>query len=178
MSERPRPVTPTYLERAALHYLERYTSSAENLRRVLTRKVRRRLEPGQPVTEDLAAMIAEVVERVIRSGLVDDRSYADTKVSALMRRGTSTRSIRTKLLAKGVPDETIAGVLETNEPDDLVLARRYAQRKRLGPWRREPNPELREKDLAALCRAGFSYRVASAVLDASPDLEDPERWPG
>jgi regulatory protein len=170
MSERP--VTAAYLERAALHYLERYASSAENLRRVLTRKVRRRLAPGEPVTEEMAAMVAEVIERVIRSGLVDDRSYADMKVNALMRRGTSTRAIRTKLMAKGVPGETVASALDANEPDDLALARRYAERKRLGPWRREPTPELREKDLAALCRAGFSFRIAAAVLGASPEYDD------
>ena len=163
MSERP--VTAAYLERAALHYLERYASSAENLRRVLTRKTRRRLAPGEPVTEDTAAMIAEVVERVIRSGLIDDRSYADMKVNSLMRRGASTRAIRTKLLAKGVPGETVASALDAKEPDDLALARRYAERKRLGPWRRVPSPETRDKDLAALCRAGFSYRVASAALE-------------
>jgi regulatory protein len=169
MSERP--VTAAYLERAALHYLERYASSAENLRRVLTRKVRRRLASGESVTGEMMAMIEEVVARVIRSGLVDDRSYAETRVSSLMRRGASTRAIRTKLLAKGVPGETIATALGAAEPDEFALARRYAERKRLGPWRREPGPETRERDLAALCRAGFSYQVASAVLAASADSE-------
>ena len=38
----PRQVTPAYLQRAALAYLERYASSAENLRRVLKRKVDKR----------------------------------------------------------------------------------------------------------------------------------------
>ena len=170
MSERP--VTAAYLERAALHYLERYASNAENLRRVLARKVRRRLAPGELVTEEMIAMIAEVVERVIRSGLVDDRSYADMKVSALMRRGASTRAIRTKLMAKGVPGETVASALDANEPDDLTLARRYAERKRLGPWRREPNPALHGKDLAALCRAGFPFRIAAEALGASPEQDD------
>jgi regulatory protein len=167
MSERP--VTAAYLERAALHYLERYASSAENLRRVLTRKARRRLAPGESLTDEMAALIEEVVARVIRSGLVDDRSYAETRVNSLMRRGASTRAIRTKLLAKGVAGETIATALGAAEPDEFALARRYAERKRLGPWRRPPGPETHEKDLAALCRAGFSYRIASAVLAASTE---------
>jgi regulatory protein len=169
-----RPVTAAYLERAALHYLERYASSAENLRRVLTRKARRRLAPGEPVTPEMAGMIEEVVARVIRSGFVDDRSYAETRVNSLMRRGASTRAIRTKLLAKGVPGETVATALDAAEPDDLALARRYAERKRLGPWRRAPGPETHEKDLAALCRAGFSYRIASAVLAASTESDGVE----
>ena len=38
----PRKVTAAYLQRAAMSYLERYASSAENLRRVLRRKVDKR----------------------------------------------------------------------------------------------------------------------------------------
>ena len=38
----PRKVTPAYLQRAAMAYLERYASSAEQLRRVLDRKVANR----------------------------------------------------------------------------------------------------------------------------------------
>ena len=37
----PRKATPKRLERVALHYLERYSSSSENLRRVLMRRVER-----------------------------------------------------------------------------------------------------------------------------------------
>ena len=37
----PRKVSPAYLERAALAYLERFAASAESLRRVLLRKVER-----------------------------------------------------------------------------------------------------------------------------------------
>ena len=38
----PRKVSEAYLQRAAMSYLERYASSAENLRRVLRRKVDKR----------------------------------------------------------------------------------------------------------------------------------------
>ena len=37
----PRKATPKRLQRVALHYLERYSSSSENLRRVLMRRVER-----------------------------------------------------------------------------------------------------------------------------------------
>ena len=164
----PRPVTPAYLERAALHYLERYASSAENLARVLARKARRRLDGDEP-DPGLDAAIAEVVARVVRSGLVDDRSFAETKVNSLMRRGTSTRVIRTRLKVKGVADDLAGEVLAAREPDDLALARRFAERKRLGRHRPRPDPERRERDLAALCRAGFSYGTAVRVLDEVGD---------
>lgn len=164
-----RPVTPAYLERAALHYLERYASTAENLRRVLARKARRRIAPGGESPPTLEADIAEVVERIVRSGLVDDRSFATMKVGALMSRGTSTRAIRTRLKIKGVPDEDAGAALAAHAPDDLALARRHARRKRLGPYRMRPDPARRERDLAALCRAGFPYRIAASVLDEDPD---------
>ena len=37
----PRKVTPKYLDNAALYYLSRYATSAENLRRVMMRKIHR-----------------------------------------------------------------------------------------------------------------------------------------
>ena len=48
----------------------------------------------------------------------------------------------------------------------LAAARRTARRRRLGPWRGEDQRAARrEKDLAALARAGFSYSVAKTVID-------------
>lgn len=167
----PRPVTPAYLERAALHYLERFASTADNLRRVLARKARRRLAEGGSLDPGIEADIVEVVARIVRSGLVDDRSFAEMKAGALMRRGTSTRDIRMRLRLKGVPDDAVAVVLAAHEPDDLALARRFAERKRLGRHRPRPDPALRDRDLAALCRAGFPYRIAAAVLDEGPQDE-------
>lgn len=165
----PRPVDTAYLERAALHYLERYASSAENLRRVLTRKARKRLGPEAAPDPALDAAIAETVARAVRSGLVDDRSFAAGKVGSLMRRGASTRAMRTKLRAKGVADDVAGAAIAAGEPDDLALARRHAERKRLGPFRVPPDPGKRERDLASLCRAGFPYRVAAQVLDGEPE---------
>lgn len=160
-----REVTPAYLERAALHYLERYSSGAENLRRVLLRKARRRGGPEAEHDPGLEAAIAEVVARIVRSGLVDDRSFAAAKVGTLIRRGTSTRAMRQRLAAKGLAEEVVATALAAEAPDDLALARRHAERKRLGPYRSRPDPARRERDLASLCRAGFPYRIAAQVVD-------------
>lgn len=186
-SGKGRPVDPAYLERAALHYLERFPSSADNLRRVLHRKAKRRLDrsgasenrdgetpDGEDVVDEaaLASDIAAVVARAERSGLVDDRSFATMTVGSLARRGASPRAMRLRLRGKGVADELIAAVVADGASDELALARRLAERKRLGAFRRPADPALHERDLAALCRAGFSYRVAQAAL-AGTD-EDPE----
>lgn len=168
----PRPVTPAYLERAALHYLDRYASSAENLRRVLLRKAERRLGREGERPPALEADVAALVERLVGMGFVDDRSFADAKVGSLVRRGTSPGAMRRRLRAKGVADDTAAAALAGHEIDDLALARRHAERKRLGPYRTRPDPAARARDLASLCRAGFPYRVAVQAL-AGPD--DPDR---
>lgn len=166
-------MTPAYLERAALHYLERYVSTAQNLARVLARKARRRLDGGEP-DPGLDAAIAEVVARIVRSGLVDDRGFAETKVNSLMRRGTSTRAIRTRLRVKGVADDLAGEVLAAREPDDLALARRHAERKRLGRYRPRPDPERRARDIAALCRAGFPYGIAVRALEEAGQDDAPQ----
>ena len=97
----PRKVTPAYLQRAALAYLERYASSAENLRRVLRRKVDKRCRLRGEDPAEFHEMIDEVVAKSLRSGLIDDTRYAEARVATLRRRGGSARAIQAKLSAKG-----------------------------------------------------------------------------
>jgi len=162
----PRPVTPAYLQRAALAYLERYASSAENLRRVLRRKVdtRCRLRGENPAA--FQDMIDEVVAKSLRTGLIDDARYAEARVATLRRRGGSARAIQAKLAAKGVDRSTIAEALEGGEEDDEEkAAHALARRRKLGPYRPGERAPYRDKDLAALARAGFRFDVARRVVD-------------
>ena len=48
---------------------------------------------------------------------------------------------------------------------ELEAARIAARRKRLGPWSRGDRAAQRQKDIAALARAGFSLAIARAVID-------------
>ena len=156
------------LERWALHYLGRYASSAENLRRVLTRRVRRRTPEAVPAA---GTLIDALVARYRESGLLDDAAYATARVHSLHRRGESMRAMRARLAAKGVPAADVADAvsgLRVAAPDpDLAAACVFARRRRLGPFRRAAADHARE--LGAFARAGFSRRVAEAVL-ACPDI--------
>lgn len=156
-------ITAAYLERAAISYLDRYASSGANLRRVLLRKAHRRSGMA-PEAETLAA-IDRVVEKAIRSGLVDDRFYAEAKLRSLLLGGSSARVARAKLAAKGLDRDVIGTVLAEADPDEFAQARRYAERRRLGPYRPVPDPARHARDLASLARAGFSYRAAFAALE-------------
>jgi len=172
----PRKVTPDYLERAALYHLERYASSAENLRRVLMRKVWRSEKQHVTDTEEAAGWVDALVERFCRTGLLDDARYAEARAASLHRRGDSRRAIRQKLSAKGLGTDDIDQALEQVAAEaladpDLEAAVRYVRRRRLGAFRRpEERADRRERDLAALARAGFSYDLAKRVIDS----DDPE----
>jgi regulatory protein len=165
----PRAVTPAYLDRAALAYLERFASSAQNLARVLKRKVERRCRMRSEDPAPFLALIDDVVARAVRGGLVDDRRYAEGRVASLRRRGGSARAIGAKLAAKGVARDTVAAVLVGAAEDELAAAHALARRRRLGPYRTGDRAAFREKDLAAFARAGFSFAVARRIVDEFTD---------
>lgn len=171
----PRKPTPTSLENAGLHYLARYAASAEQVRRVLMRRVDRAARAHPDLDRETAAgWIAALVERWRAAGLLDDATFAEAKVRSLRRRGASGRRIRDALSAKGVDRDTIdAAVAQadpTDAPAELEAARRLAKRRRIGPFRpADARAENRMRDLAALARAGFARDVAVRVIDADPD---------
>lgn len=172
----PRKVTPDYLERAALYHLERYASSAENLKRVLMRKAWRSEKHHGTDTAEAEGWIDTLVQRFCDSGLLDDARYAEARAASLHRRGDSQRAIRQKLAAKGIApddiDQALGQIAEEALVDpELEAAVRYVRRRRLGAFRRpEDRDDRRERDLAALARVGFSFDLAKRVIDS----DDPE----
>lgn len=170
-SRRPRKATPKSIENAAFAYLGRFATSAENLRRVLMRKVERSARAHGTERAEGAAAVDALIARFTRSGLLDDGAYAEGRALSLHRRGASVRAIRLKLRQKGVAgelvEEAVARLAEETPEPELTAALRLAERRRLGPYRAAAaRPEKRDKDLAALARAGFSYDVALRVVDA------------
>src|SRR5260370_17617739 len=83
-------IEPALIERWALHYLGRYASSAENLRRVLRRRVRRQYPLS---AQQVSALIDALVARYRSSGLLDDAAYAAGRAQSLHRRGDSLQAI-------------------------------------------------------------------------------------
>lgn len=176
MRKPARPITAKYLQNAATFYLERYPSTAEGLRRVLNRRVRRAEMTEAPVMDNVQEAISAIVAKFVDAGVIDDKAFAQTKARALHRRGTSTRLTRQKLKMAGVDgdtlDQAIAGLdqeLDTDpERRERQAAQSLARRKRLGPFRTVGDrKEHRLRDLAALARAGFAYDVARKVIDAA-----------
>jgi len=161
----PAAIGPALLEKWALGYLERFASSAENLRRVLRRRVRRRTADTE-TGRQAGVLIDDLVERYRRSGLIDDAAYAAARARGRLARGEPLRRIAAGLAAKGIAAEERAAALdslrETAPDPDLAAACAFARRRRLGPYRRGTGDRARE--LGAFARAGFARREAEMVL--------------
>jgi len=176
----PAKITAASLNKIALHYLERFASSAANLRRVLMRRARRAAaHHGSDLAED-AALVEALILRFQQSGLLDDQRYAAAKAASLQRRGGSRRAVTGRLAQQGVAAELIAETLQDlaaeSGASDLVAACAFIRRRRLGVYRASasrtgaPEKDTVMKDMAALARAGFSFDIARRVL-ACADTE-------
>jgi len=158
----------------ALRHLERYASSAENLHHVLQRRVRRRVGKDDDAVRAADALIDALVLRYRTSGLLDDTAYAAGRAKSGVARGRSLRRIAAGLAAKGVgaaDAATAMAALGDGAADpELAAACAFARRRRLGPYRRDPDAAAdRRRELAAFALAGFERRTAEAVLACADD---------
>lgn len=170
----PRKITADRLRNIALYHLQRYATSADNLRRVLERRVYKASKHHDTDLEQAKQWITEIVDGLVRSGAVNDGQYAEAKTLSMLRRGQSVRKVRAYLASKGVIGETIdqalAAASESVGDPDLEAAKTYAMRRRLGLFRTvEASPETRQKELAIMGRAGFRYDIARQIVDAEAD---------
>jgi regulatory protein len=172
-------LTMAILERAALRYLERYASSRENLRRVLLRRVAKAARDDPDAAAAGRALVETLVERYVQAGLLDDARYAEAKAAGLARAGASRYRIRGKLMQKDVAaeriDDALAALASRGEGSELFAACALIRRRRLGPYRKSGDRAAhRNKDLAALSRAGFALGLARRLLGA-PDIDTLEQ---
>lgn len=171
------PLTSADLTRYADWYVDRFGGTSTHLRRALWRKVGR-VEPDLTAARrgEVNAWIDEVMDRLTRAGLLDDARWASGKASRAIGRGVAPTQVAARLRAKGISEAGAREALqvaaaEGSVPLELRAAVAWARRRRVGPWRLEDDRSaLRQKDLAAAARAGFSWSVATRVVDA-PSVE-------
>lgn len=182
----PRKITPRYLENAALYYLQRYASSAGNLRRVLTRKVDRSCLFHGTAADEFYPVIDDLVARYEKSGLLNDTLYAEGRTASLRRQGKSRQAISANLKSKGLAQDTIQKALESVDgeraaddlPAELAAALKLARKRKIGRFNQKPesDPLLRRKqqarEMGIMARGGFSYDIARQALDFAADDED------
>jgi regulatory protein len=168
----PRKATATYLERAAMFHLQRFSTTSSGLRRVLLRRVQRSVRAHGTDLEEGRALVDSLIARLLRCGLLDDHRFALARAKALFERGSSFRGIALRLKAKGVPADEVHQALATLRESagdgqaELEAAVKLARKRRLGPYREQDlRLERRQKDLAVLVRAGFPFSLARAVIE-------------
>ncbi len=170
----PEPATARRLEQAALNYLERFASSSANLQRVLLRRVERAVRAHGGDRREGERLVAAIVARYVAASLLDDQSHAAQQAASLRRRGASRYAIRGRLARRGVDAALSAAALARVDTDagdgELAAACAFVRRRRLGPLRPPAaRAAHRQKDLAALARAGFALALARRVLAAEDD---------
>lgn len=166
----PRPLDPARLEEIALAYVARFSTSAVKFERYLKRKLRERGWQG-----DGPPAVAATVERYVELGYIDDETYARTKSGTLLRRGYGGRRVHQALAEAGIAEE-LRDEVAPGEAAAREAALTYARRRRFGPFGAAP-PEApaREKQLAAMMRAGHGFEAARALVDAASTAEA-EQW--
>jgi len=121
-------------------------------------EVRKKLE--QRGTSE--SMIVEVLERLQRSGLIDDARFArDWAENRSEFRPRSRRALTIEMRQRGVDDESIAQAVASLDDDDLAYqaAIKYSRRLNGLDWQ-----TFRQKLIGFLSRRGFSYEVTAPVV--------------
>lgn len=165
----PRPIDAAQLQELAVGYAARYATTAVKLRRYLERKLGDRV--WTPVE---APDVTGLVTRITALGYVDDRAYAASKQRDLTARGFGAGRVRGALSAAGVSKDDVSAVLAPEDgeaADPYAPAVAFARRRRFGPFAREgaADPARRNREMAAMARAGHDFGVARRVLMAADE---------
>ena len=125
---------------------------------------KRLLRQGYP-----AALIEDVVVRLIEMSYLDDEQFARTWVEGRDRgRPRGTTGLRRELALKGVPRDVVDGVLaereaEAGEDPDRAAAIALLERRRAALERETEPLKRRQKAYALLARNGFDPETCREV---------------
>ena len=161
-----RPLDPRQLEELALAYVARFATSTGKLIQYLRRKLRERgwEAAAEP---DLSALVA----RFIAAGYVDDAGFARGRASGLRRRGYGDRRIEQALRGAGIAEEVRASV-QGDESQTRHAALVLARKRKFGPFGTQPiDPPKRQKQIAAMLRAGHPLDSVRVLIDSASEAE-------
>jgi regulatory protein len=102
---------------------------------------------------------ADALATLQRTGLQDDRRFAESRAAALAARGAGDALVRHDLVRAGVDEELVADAIALLEPEP-DRARRVAERRGFGP-----------KTARYLIGKGFSEGSLGALVATSDDNE-------
>ncbi len=154
------PLDVDNLRALALAYVGRYATSCARLATYLNRKIGER-----GWVDESTAPVAELVTQFASLGYVDDEAFAKTRGESLLRRGYGPNRLKISLRVSGIGTDIIDRTANVDEEGAFAAAMIFAKRKRIGPYARDPaTPDIRQKMIATLLRAGHSYEVSRKIL--------------
>jgi regulatory protein len=166
----PRPLDNARLEELALAYVARFATSAGKLERYLKRKLRERGWDGESEPD-----VSAIVGRLVELRYVDDHAYAAARTSSLLRRGYGPRRIGQNLGEAGIAAE-VRKEVRVGEAAERRAALALARKRGFGPFGGGcADRAVREKQLAAMLRAGHRLDSAREMVDAAT-IEAAEQW--
>lgn len=185
-----KPLDETSLRDLALSYAARFATTGAKVESYLARKIRER-----GLAEDSEGRTAQIdvpalVSRLIELGYVNDDAYARAKSRDLTARGYGARRVEQALWAAGV-DETVREDHAPSEAAAREAAALLAKKRKVGPYSNKRGHDeeddsdrgfadvnshkLREKQVAAMLRAGHKMDHIRFIMDAS-SVQDIEQW--
>jgi regulatory protein len=166
MTRLPRSIPPldtASLERLALRYVERFATTRGKLAAYLLRKIRERGWQGE------AADPVALADRFAELGYVNDRLFAESKASAMARRGLGERRVRQALRHAGIAGEDAEAIAPEVAARRGEIAVAFARKRRIGPFATAaPDRALQAKQVAAMVRAGHSPDLAWRIVRMTP----------
>lgn len=166
----PKGLTEKRLMNITLFYLSQYETSELKLRNMLKRRIRRMKMRSEEIPEEAINWLDNVVQKVKELGYLDDNRYAENQMRILVEECRSDQYILAKIKGAGVPESHIRELLGKLNESELERAKKFADKKQIGPFRPEEERGLnREKDMATFARAGFSYDTVLKVMTESGD---------
>ena len=154
------------LDRLALRYVERFATTRGRLADYLKRKIRERGWDGAPADP------VAIAERFAALGYIDDRAFGEARAAAMARRGLGARRVGGALRAAGINDEDTQAIAPAIAARAVASAIAFARRKRIGPFATsEADRALRERQLAAMVRAGHGFDLARRIIALAPGDE-------
>lgn len=167
----PAPLDQARLRDLALSYVARFATSSAKLEAYLTRKIHER-----GADQELGAgAVRALVTRLVELGYVDDAAYARAKAGGLLRRGYGSRRVDQALRGAGIEEE-LREAVRPDEAGARHAALALVQKRCFGPYAVQP-PDMakREKQLAAMIRAGHGFETARKLIEAEC-MAEAEEW--
>lgn len=160
----PPPLDRSALERLALRYVERFATTRGKLAAYLARKVRERGWEGEPADP------VAIAERFAELGYVDDRLYAESKASAMARRGLGARRVNQALRHAGVQERDAEAIAPTVDGRARETAVAFARKRRIGPFAAAQTTDraMLARQVGAMVRAGHAPELAWRIARMNP----------